>query len=218
MHLIEKEHELAHKSPSPLEHLSDSSRRHFREIVEYLDMSETPYEIDPKLIGHYHCFNDAVFSFDFLDDHGASAVETPLSIRGGRYGSFFEKYMKQSVPAVGAVVILKGKKSTAAMTRRRTKRPSVHIVHLGFAPKIRSLLLIDELRRDGILVDQDLASDSLSTQLRRAEENGVRFSIIIGQKEYMDGTVILRDMIGKNQETIPANSLVSRLKRARIAV
>lgn len=216
MHLIEKEHDLAYKSPSPLEHLSDQSRRHFREIVEYLDMSETPYEIDPKLLGHYHCFNDAVFSFDFLDDHGASVADTPLSIKGGRYATFFEKYMKQPVPAVGAVVILKGKKPAMTITRHKTKRPSVHLVHLGFAPKIRSLLLMDELRQGGILVDQDLASDSLSTQLRRAEENGVRFSIIIGQKEYMDGTVILRDMIGKNQETIPVNALVTRLKRARL--
>lgn len=216
LHLIEQEHDLANKSPSPLEHLSDNSRRHFRDIVEYLDMSETPYEIDPKLIGNYQCFNDALFSFDFCDDQGVVATESPLTIRGGRYGSFFEKYLKQSVPAVGAVVILKGKKQFTPVGKHRIKKPSVHVVHLGFAPKIRSLLLIDELRRGGIMVDQDLASDSLSTQLRRAEESGARFSIIIGQKEYVDGTVILRDMIGKNQETIPLGTLIPRLKRAHV--
>lgn len=216
LHLIEKEHDLANKSPSPLEHLSDTSRRHFREIVEYLDMSETPYEIEPKLIGNYQCFNDAIFSFDFCDEQGMIAADSPLTIKGGRYGSFFEKYLKQSIPAVGAVVILKGKKQFTPVGKHRIKKPSVHVVHLGFAPKIRSLLLIDELRRGGIMVDQDLASDSLSTQLRKAEESGARFSIIIGQKEYVDGTVILRDMIGKNQETIPLGTLIPRLKRANV--
>lgn len=216
LHLIEQEHDLANKCPSPLEHLSDTSRRHFRDIVEYLDMSETPYEIDPKLIGNYQCFNDALFSFDFCDEQGMIAAESPLIIKGGRYGSFIEKYLKQSVPAVGAVVILKGKKQFTPVGKHRIKKPSVHVVHLGFAPKIRSLLLIDELRRGGIMVDQDLASDSLSTQLRKAEESGARFSIIIGQKEYVDGTVILRDMIGKNQETIPLGNLIPRLKRAHV--
>lgn len=216
LHLIELEHDLANKSPSPLEHLSDTSRRHFRDIVEYLDMSETPYEIDPKLIGNYQCFNDALFSFDFCDEQGMISSEAPLIIKGGRYGSFIEKYLKQSVPAVGAVVILKGKKQFTPVGKHRIKKPAVHVVHLGFAPKIRSLLLIDELRRGGIMVDQDLASDSLSTQLRRAEESGARFSIIIGQKEYVDGTVILRDMIGKNQETIPLGTLIPRLKRAHV--
>lgn len=217
MHLIEKDHELAYKSPSPMEHLSDQSRRHFREIVEYLDMSGTPYEIEPKLIGHYQCFNDAVFSVELCDNRGLPLSESPLMIRGGRYGTFLEKYTKKTVSAAGAVVILKGKKPGGKVSLHKTKRPAVHMVHLGFAPKIRSLMLIDELRRGGIMVDQDLASDSLSNQLRRAEEQGARFSIIIGQKEYVEGTVILRDMQGKNQETIPLSALIPRLKRARMA-
>lgn len=217
MHLIEKQHELAHKSPSPLEHLSDTSRRHFREIVEYLDMSETPYEIEPKLIGNYQCFNDAVFSFELNDERGVALTDSPVTIKGGRYGSFFEKHLKQNISAVGAVVILKGKKQLARLPRGKSKVPTVHLIHLGFAPKIRSLLLMDELRRSGIQVDQNLASDSLSNQLRRAEEKGALYTIIIGQKEYVDGTVILRDMQGKNQETIPVDSLVSRLRRAKVA-
>lgn len=214
-HLIEKNHELAFRCPSPLEHLSDQSRRHFREIVEYLDMSETPYEIEPKLLGHHQCFNDAIFSFELQDDRGARLPEQALEASGGRYATFFERHLKKNVPAAGAVVILKGKRQQKRVPRLVNTDPSVHLIHLGFAPKIRSLLLIDELRRAGILVDQDLASDSLSLQLRRAEEKGARYTIIIGQKEFVEGTVIFRDMVGKNQEIIPQSSLVSRLKRVR---
>lgn len=215
LYLIEKNHDLAFKSPNPLEYLSDSSRRHFREIIEYLDMSETPYEIDPKLIGHYQCFNDAIFSFDINDERGVILPEQPLLIKGGRYASFFEKHLKKNVPAVGAIAILRGKKQPSRLPKQRNKTPLVHLIHLGFAPKVRSLMLIDQLRQEGILVNQNLASDSLSAQLRQAEDRGARYTIIIGQKEFVDGTVILRDMIGKNQETIPQNSLVSKLKRVR---
>ncbi len=213
LHLMEKSHDLAYKSPSPMEYLSDPSRRHFREIVEFLDMSNTPYEIDPKLIGHYNCYHDAIFSFDLIDSNGTPSSEQPISIRGGRYSNFFEKHLGKNVPAVGAVVVLQGKKAPARIPKPKAKSPSVYLIHIGFAPKIRSLLLLDELRKSDIIIDQNLASDSLSTQLRRAEEKGARYTIILGQKEYVDNSVILRDMVGKNQETVPFNNLLSRLKK-----
>jgi histidyl-tRNA synthetase len=119
---------------------------------------------------------------------------------------------------VGAVVVLRDKKAPVRAPKARISAPSVYVVQLGFGPKITSLLLIDELRKAGITVHQNLASDSLSTQLRDAENRNVKYTIIIGQKEYVDKTVILRDMEARNQEYVPLNTLTSRLKRARQTV
>lgn len=217
-HLIEKEHELAYKSPNPLEYLSDQSRKHFREIVEYLDMSDTPYEIDPKLIGHHECYSDALFAIDLLDEEGARMQHAPLTIRGGRYNEFVFRNTKKQIGAAGAVVVLKDKKSPTRPPRTRLSVPSVYVVQLGFGPKVKSLMLIDELRKSGINVLQNLASDSLSTQLRDAEARNVKYTVIIGQKEFVDGTVILRDMEGRNQEYVPMNTLAQRLKRSKQSV
>jgi histidyl-tRNA synthetase len=89
----------------------------------------------------------------------------------------------------------------------------VYVVQLGFDPKIKSLMLIDELRKSGINVHQNLASDSLSTQLRDAEARNVKYTVIIGQKEFVENTVILRDMNVRNQEFVDQGSLIKRLKR-----
>ena len=214
MHLIEKGDELGLKSPSPLEYLSDNSRKHFREIVEYLDMSETPYEIDPKLMGHHHCYTDALFAVDVFDENGVLLDPQPIYIRGGRYSEFVNRNSKTKIPAAGAVVILREKKAPARVPRPSiSATPSVYIVQLGFGPKVRSLLMIDELRKAGIQVHQDLACDSLSTQLRDAEAKKVRHTIIIGQKEYVEGTVILRDMEARSQEHVPQSQLANRLRR-----
>lgn len=214
LHLIEKEHDLAYKSPNPLEYLSDQSRKHFREIVEYLDMSDTPYEIDPKLIGHHECYSDAMFAIDLLDTEGARLEHAPLLVRGGRYNEFVFRNTKKQIGAAGAVVVLKDKKAPTRAPRTRLSIPSVYVVQLGFGPKIKTLMLVDELRKAGINVHQNLASDSLSTQLRDAETRNVKYTVIIGQKEFVDGTVILRDMQGRNQEYVPMNTLAARLKRA----
>ena len=89
--LVDLNHDLAHRSPSPLEFLSDGSRKHFREIIEYLDMSETPYEIDSKMLGHHEYYSDAIFSLDIHDQDG---VPSPLSIRGGRFNEFVQRNTK----------------------------------------------------------------------------------------------------------------------------
>lgn len=212
-HLIEKEHDLAYKSPNPLEYLSDQSRKHFREIVEYLDMTDTPYEIDPKLIGHHECYSDALFAIDLLNDEGERIQHAPVLVRGGRYNEFVFRNTKQQIPAAGAVVVLRDKKAPTRTPRTRISTPAVYVVQLGFGPKIKSLMLIDELRKAGISVHQNLASDSLSSQLRDAESRNVKYTVIIGQKEFVDGTVILRDMQGRNQEYVPITGLASRLKR-----
>tara|TARA_B100000508_G_scaffold140846_2_gene143826 strand:+ start:7602 stop:8768 length:1167 start_codon:yes stop_codon:yes gene_type:complete len=209
-HLIEQEHELATRSPNPLEYLSDPSRKHFREIIEYLDMSETPYEIDPKMLGHHECYSDAIFS---LDIHSNEEDETPITARGGRFDEFVYRTTRTRTPAVGAVVILKNSKAPARNPRSKPATPSVYVVQLGFGPKIKSLLLIDSLRQAGVPVFHDLASDSLSTQLRDAENRGVKYTVIIGQKEYVEDTVIFRDMDQRNQEYIDHETLVKRLRR-----
>lgn len=215
-HLIEKEHELAYKTPNPLEYLTDQSRKHFREIIEYLDMTETPYEIDPKLIGHHECYSDALFAIDLLDENGLPIEHEPLMIRGGRYNEFVYRNTKRQIPAAGALMVLRDKKAPSRTPRANLSTPSVYVVQLGFGPKIKSLMLIDELRKAGINAYQDLASDSLSQQLRAAEAEKVKYTIIIGQKEYVEGTVILRDMVGRNQENVNVSDLISRLKQAKV--
>ena len=91
----------------------------------------------------------------------------------------------------------------------------MYVVHLGFGPKIRSLLLIDELRLAGIPALHNLASDSLSEQLREAEKRGVAYTIIIGQKEFVENNVILRDMGARNQEFVSQDAAIKKLKKTK---
>lgn len=211
-HLIEQNHELAQRSPNPLEYLSDQSRKHFREIIEFLDMSETPYEIDSKMMGHHECYSDAIFAIDLETDED----EAPITIRGGRFDEFVFRNTRTKTPAAGAVITFKNNKTPARLPRAKLSKPSVYVVQLGFGPKIRSLMLIDTLRKAGIPVLHNLASDSLSAQLRDAEARNIRYTVIIGQKEYVENTVILRDMNVRNQEYISEDALMKKLKRGSL--
>jgi histidyl-tRNA synthetase len=210
-HLITTDHEISYRAPSPLEFLSDTSRKHFREIIEFFDMTDTPYEINPRLVSNHEYYSDALFKIEFTD---APDQTHPLLIQGGRFDDFVYRKTKRRTAAVGSVALLRNQPAPARHPRPKLRLPAVYIIQLGFGPKVRSLLLIDELRRAGILVWQNLASDSLSAQLRDAEEKGVTHVIIIGQKEYVDGTAIVRDMRARKQEAVPFTQLPKRIKRA----
>ena len=212
-HLVAVGHDLAYRSPNPLEYLSDQSRKHFREIIEYLDMSDTPYEIDPKMLGAHECCSDALFTIDAVGD-----TDIPISVRGGRFNDLVYKITKSRTPASAAIITMRGAKLPSRVPRPKEQTPAVYVVQLGFGPKVRSLMLIDRLRAANIPVFHDLTSDSLSAQLRDAEARSVRYTIIVGQKEFVDGSVILRDMNARNQEHVPLDALVKKLKRHVVGV
>jgi histidyl-tRNA synthetase len=210
--LIKKDHELAYKCPNPLEYLSDQSRKHFREIVEFLDMTETPYEIDPKMIAHHDCYSDALFSIESTAEVSPDEISS-ISIRGGRYDEYLYQKTRSRIPAVGAVIKYSNSKPPQRIPRAKKAKPSVYVIQLGFGAKIRSLMIVDELRQLGIPVQHDLSSDSLSSQLRDAEAREIPYTIIIGQKEFIEQTVILRDMKGRNQEYLAPAQMLKKLKR-----
>jgi len=210
-HLITTDHELSYRTPNPLEFLSDTSRKHFRDIIEFFDMTDTPYEINPRLISNQEDCSDVLFKIEIITSDGTPA---PLHIQGGRFDDYVFRQTKKKTSAVGSVAIFKNQISPNRLPRTKLATPSVYIIQLGFGPKIRSLLLIDELRREGIMVWQDLANDSLSAQLRDAENKLVSHVIIIGQKEYIDDTAIVRDMVARKQEAVPFNQLTKIMKRA----
>ena len=217
MHLADKNHELVSDSPNSMEYLSDYSRRHFREIIEYLDMSTTPYEIDSNLVGHDHCYSGALFAIDFLDDDGEIIPDPLIYIRGGRYSEFVDRHSNLNRQAAGAVIVLrKHQLPVRVIKKRRSKRSKVYLVQLGFGPKVRALTLIQQLRQAGIPVRQNIVSDSLSMQLEEAEANEARYAVIMGQKEFIDESVILRNLTSRTQEVIPVANIIGRLKRLAI--
>ena len=54
---------------------------------------------------------------------------------------------------------------------------------------------------------------SLKAQLETANRSGARFTIILGQKEVMEGTMIVRDMESGAQESIADDKVVEYLKK-----
>ena len=79
-------------------------------------------------------------------------------------------------------------------------------------PKLRCFEIIEILRKAKIPIAQSLTKDSLSAQLGTAEKLGVAYALILGQKEALEGTVIVRNMDTRSQDTIKMDKLADYLK------
>jgi len=151
------------------------------------------------------------------EEKEATTPTEPLAIAsGGRY-DYLAKTLgaKKDVPSVGGSIgvdrlIMSPKHKKLAPRIRR--KPKVYFIQLGFEAKLKSLAIIDILRKSRTPIMQSLSKDSLGAQLGQAEKLNIPYTIIFGQKEAMDGTVLVRNMQNRSQETVPIDKLADHLK------
>ena len=86
---------------------------------------------------------------------------------------------------------------------------------LGGEAKLKSLNVIEILRKAHIPIAQSLSKDSLSSQLAIAEKLAIPYTLIFGVKEALDNSVIVRDMSNRSQDTVKLNKLLEYLKELK---
>lgn len=141
----------------------------------------------------------------------------PLALGGGGRYDYLAKRLgsKKDVPGVGAGIgvdrVLMSP-NYKAVAPRIVKKPKIYFIQFGFEAKLRSLEIIEILRNARIPVAHSLNKDSLSAQLGTAEKMQVPYAIIFGQKEALDSTVIVRNMLTRSQETVKIGKLAEFIK------
>jgi len=134
---------------------------------------------------------------------------------GGRYDDLMALLGQKPLPATGGAagierIIFEMKK--LGIMQKRFAKTRVFLIQIGPAAKKKSFVLMDKFRKEGIHVDASLSRDNLKNQLNIASKIGAQFAVIIGQKEAMENSVIIRDMDESVQETISESKLIDKLK------
>jgi histidyl-tRNA synthetase len=190
--------------PSPTDHLSENSRKHFESVLEYLESTETPYELAPHLLSKAGTWSETCFEVLGSDE---------VKAWGSRYTDLAKLFFKGGAPSVGAVIrIALDKASEAPAPIRERKHPLFVFVHIGDEAKRESIKLTDVLRRARVPLAQAIGIESLTEQMRFADEQNPRFLLIMGRKEALERSVILRERATHTETMIPLDALVDQLK------
>lgn len=206
---------ISEEAPQIADYLSVESREHFAKTLEFLDELHIDYNFNPLLVRGLAYYNDTVFEFWPANEDGTVVGKNALA-GGGRYDLLAESMGGQSTPAIGLAI---GLERTFAKIKDKhllinpKEEDIVFIAQLGDQAKIKSMQLFEDLRHAGFNVRQSFASDSLKTQLEEAVEMRAKTSLILGKKEIMDGTILIRDMDSGAQETVVYKKIKERLAK-----
>jgi histidyl-tRNA synthetase len=188
--------------PAPTEHLSDASRKRFEDLLEYLEMTETPYELARTLVTRGSSWNDMCFEIMVGDTRVAW---------GSRYNDLAKHFFPESsLSATGAVLHFAGE--GVATVKAKPQKHRFSFVHIGDEAKRVSIRLAEEFRKAHISLTQNIGTESLSEQLSLAERRESPYVLIMGRKEALEQTVILRNQETREETVLPLHDLVSRLK------
>jgi histidyl-tRNA synthetase len=206
-------------APSSLSFLSSDARSHFKEVLQYLEEMGIPYRVNNSLVRGLDYYSRTVFEVIKIDVD-ESGKEKEITITGGGRYDYLAKMMgnKKDIPAVGTALGLERIMmfpECKAIAPRIMKTPKVYFIQLGFEAKLKSLCIMEILRKSRIPVHQSISKDSLSAQLGAAEKMEVPYCVIFGQKEAMDNTVIVRNMSTRSQDTVKIDALSDYIKHLK---
>lgn len=189
--------------PAPTDHLSEASRKHFEGVIEYLEASDTPYELAPELLSRGSAWTETCFDIRVNDD---------MRAWGSRYNELCRPFFKTPVPGVGAVIRITTDARETVAPMKVAGTPRFVFVHIGDEAKRESMKMADTFRKARIPLTQSIGIESLTEQMRHAETVNPPYLLIMGRKEALERSVILRHRASYTETFIPLDSLVEHLK------
>lgn len=217
----EKCRELSTEAPKSIGFLGDESRRHFKEVLEFIEELGIPYRIDHQLLGNRLFASETLFEIKEATaetGEGGGVRESRSLCIGARYNNLGRRLgLKREVPSIGMNLAL-GRTGKEAFVPKciRFKKPSIFFLQLGFFAKLKSLRVIEILRQAHIPLYQALNRDRLISQISSAENLKIPYSIILGQREALENSVIVRNTVSRAQETIKLENLAEYFQKMKM--
>ncbi len=201
------------QAPESIDNLCDTCHQHFKEVLEFLDEAEISYRLNPYLVRGLDYYTKTVF--EIVEDSAEGKVLGAL-VGGGRYDNLSKILGRRDIPGTGGAAgierIITSMKETGGIVSRVTL-PKIFLSQVGKLAKRKSLKLCEEFRKAKISIAESFGRDSLRAQLARANKLGVLYTLILGHKEAIDGTIIVRNMKTGKQKTVKMDKVVKEMKK-----
>jgi len=196
-----KESPFADRFPTTIATLSANARNLLKEVIEYIEVMDIPYMLDTSLIAPRTCSHHIVFEIRDSESGETLAKGMRLSPLTRKMGA------KRETPFISVMV----NGGTSKATRKKLSDPKFHFVQLGYCAKLLSLPLVESLRLAGIPVMFHISRDKLLSQM--GPEDKTPFLIIMGHKEALDKSVVIRDNETRAQESVPLANAPAYIKK-----
>ncbi len=187
-------------APRLSEYLGEESKAHFAGLCELLDAAGIEYTVNERLVRGLDYYNRTVFEW-ITESLGAQGTVCG----GGRYDGLVEQLGGKPTPAVGFAMGLERlvlMLETIELTDVR-RSVDVYVVTAGEGTMMAGMKLAEQLREaiSGVRVMNHFGGGNFKKQFKRADKVGAVVALVLGENEVADNTVVLKDLVGGEQET-----------------
>jgi histidyl-tRNA synthetase len=203
---------LAERAPVIWDSLEPASRDHLSAVLRDLAAAGIDAVRNDRVVRGLDYYSHTVFEFwhDLLQ-----GAQSSLGA-GGRYDGLAELLGFPATPATGYAL---GVERILILARALGIVPAVQPAADVFVCSVEpaqveaSASAARLLRGSGTRTVLDVAERRLDRKLRSAGKAGARVAVIIGDNEVTGETVVVRDLVGRNQQTVPVAELADTVLR-----
>ncbi len=183
-------------APKLLDYLDEASIAHFDAVKAGLDALGIAFRVNPRLVRGLDYYTHTVFEW-VTDQLGAQGTVCA----GGRYDGLVEQLGGPKTTGVGfglgieRLILLMGVQQVAVTSNA----PQVYICRMGAAAEVQALQLAEALRDQfpTLRLVLNAGGGSLKSQLKRADQSGARYALVIGDDEAAAGSVQVKSLRGE---------------------
>lgn len=202
-----EDQEFIANAPVIHDYLNEDSALHFEQVKQGLESLDISFEIDPHLVRGMDYYTRTAFELSSPDLGSQDALAG-----GGRYDLLVEEIGGKPTPAVGFAagmerLLIACEELNVSLAKKSTL--DMYIVSLGEDARNWALSILPELRSQGLSASMDYTGKSMKAQMKEANRERSRFTLIVGENEISTGTFILRNMTESNEVAISASDIVS---------
>lgn len=200
-------------APQLADYLDDDSREHFTGLCELLDAAGIQYQVNQRLVRGLDYYNKTVFEW-ITESLGAQGTVCA----GGRYDGLVEQLGGKPSPAVGfAMGLERLVLMMETLELNEVRKPvDVYLVTAGEGTLINGMKLAESLRENvkGLRLMTHFGGGNFKKQFKRADKVGASIALVLGENEVAEKTVVVKDLIGGEQQTLTQSELAAYLTNA----
>lgn len=208
---IDGDNELLKNAPKTLDYLNEESKKRFDQVLNYLDLLDIDYEVDPKIVRGLDYYDHTVFEVVSLDSYNKS---TDVLGGGGRYNKLITELEGPESYGIGFAsgidrIVLKLKE--LPMYQNIKNSVDAYIMYVNEEEKMHAIKISQDLRLNGIKTELDNMGKGLKGQFKTADRLNAKQLIILNSEDLKLGLVNVKDNLTKEEEKVDENELLEYL-------
>ena len=206
---VDHDLDIMKNTPKMVDYLTEESKKHFNQVLEYLETLEIDYEIDHNLVRGLDYYTDTIFEINAdVKELGNQNV----LCGGGRYNNLISNLGGSDMPAVGVAIGVDRLLQVLKLLKIDLfKEPSLDVYLIPIDTKTYSLKLLEMIRMNGFKADIDYMDRNMKANFKQADRLNSKYIIIIGDEEVKNKTLTINDNKTKEEYKVKEEELINFL-------